>query len=190
MSPPPRERSPLRKGGQGPPVVDDRDFKPRFIEWDDSLKPDRIRGIFPHPKSIVLMIVLSRTLFVGGITSRISEDKVRALFSQFGGVQSIIMNPEKRCAFLKMYTREGAINARAGMETYPTDDTTIRVPSRTPQIYTNVRQNMVSDSDHEIVQITPQASPSSPSPVSRTPIVNGSSQQNTAAQAVDPSKQA
>jgi protein NRD1 len=80
----------------------------------------------------VLIIVLSRTLFVGGITSRISEDKVRALFSQFGGVQSIIMNPEKRCAFLKMFTREGAINAREGMETYPTEDTVIRVPFPTP----------------------------------------------------------
>jgi protein NRD1 len=80
----------------------------------------------------VLIIVLSRTLFVGGITSRISEDKVRALFSQFGGVQSIIMNPDKRCAFLKMYTREGAINARQGMETYPTEDTIIRVPFPSP----------------------------------------------------------
>jgi protein NRD1 len=73
------------------------------------------------------MIVLSRTLFVGGVTNRISEEKLRTLFSQFGGVQSIIMNPEKRCAFLKMYARDGAVNAREGMETYPTDDTTIRV---------------------------------------------------------------
>jgi protein NRD1 len=75
------------------------------------------------------MIVLSRTLFVGGVTNRITEDKLRELFSRFGGVQSIIMNQEKRCAFLKMYTREGAINAREGMEQYPTDDTTIRVAS-------------------------------------------------------------
>ena len=81
------------------------------------------------------MIVLSRTLFVGGVTSRISEEKLRSLFERFGGVQSIIMNQEKRCAFLKMYTREGAIKAREGMETYPTDDTTIRVLSY--NIYTN-----------------------------------------------------
>ena len=70
---------------------------------------------------------MSRTLFVGGVTSRISEEKLRALFSNYGGVQSIIMNPEKRCAFLKMYTREGAIKAREGMEIYAIDDTTIRV---------------------------------------------------------------
>jgi protein NRD1 len=36
------------------------------------------------------------------------------------------MNTEKRCAFLKMYTREGAINAREGMESFPFEDTTIR----------------------------------------------------------------
>lgn len=134
QSPTPRERSPLRKGGQGLPVVDERNYKSRFIEWDDSLKPDRIRGSL-IPLNMLLTTVLSRTLFVGGITNRISEDKVRAMFSQFGGVQSIIMNPEKRCAFLKMYTREGAVNARGGMETYPTEDTTIRVPAPSPLLH-------------------------------------------------------
>jgi hypothetical protein len=47
-SPPPvRERSPLRSPlrSRPPPVVDEKDYKPRFLEWDDSLKPDRIRGI-------------------------------------------------------------------------------------------------------------------------------------------------
>lgn len=87
---------------------------------------NRIELEVPRFKKL-LMVVLSRTLFVGGVTSRISEDKLSALFSKFGGVQSIIMNHEKRCAFLKMYTREGAIAAREGMEVYPTDDTTIRV---------------------------------------------------------------
>jgi len=43
-SPPPRQRSPFRKPAQGPPVIDEKDHKPRFIEWDDTLKPDRIRG--------------------------------------------------------------------------------------------------------------------------------------------------
>lgn len=71
---------------------------------------------------------MSRTLFVGGVTSRILEEKLQELFGNFGGVQSIIINQEKRCAFIKMYTREGAINARAGMETFATEDTTIRVP--------------------------------------------------------------
>jgi DNA-binding transcriptional MerR regulator len=37
-----RERSPLRKL---PAVTDEKDYKPRFVEYDESLKPDRIRGI-------------------------------------------------------------------------------------------------------------------------------------------------
>jgi protein NRD1 len=59
------------------------------------------------------------------VTSRITEDKLRGYFSQYGGVQSIIMNLEKRCAFLKMFTREGAVNAREGMEAFHVEDTTI-----------------------------------------------------------------
>ena len=46
-SPPPRERSPFRK--QVVPVVSEKDYKPRYIEWDDSLKPDRFRGIYILP---------------------------------------------------------------------------------------------------------------------------------------------
>ena len=42
-SPPMRERSPLRKAL--PTVTDEKDYKPRFVEFDESLKPDRIRGI-------------------------------------------------------------------------------------------------------------------------------------------------
>lgn len=113
-SPPARERSPLRSS-----APDIKDFKPRFIEWDDSLKPDRIR-------------VLSRTLFVGGVTNRITEEKLREWFSRFGEVQSIILNTEKRCAFLKMYTRDGAVAARERMEAFPADDTIIRVRDPTP----------------------------------------------------------
>jgi len=44
-SPPRKERSPVRKGL---PQIDPQDYKPRYIEWDDSLKPDRIRGIFAN----------------------------------------------------------------------------------------------------------------------------------------------
>jgi protein NRD1 len=73
-------------------------------------------------------------LFVGGVTQRITEDKLRGYFSQFGRVQSIIMNLEKRCAFLKMYTRDGAVQAREGMEAFSVEDTTIRVQtSLTPR---------------------------------------------------------
>jgi DNA-binding transcriptional MerR regulator len=41
-SPPPRKASPIRKP---PPITELKELKPRFIEYDESLKPDRIRGI-------------------------------------------------------------------------------------------------------------------------------------------------
>ena len=46
-SPPPRERSPIQK--KPPPITELKEIKPRYIEYDDSLKPDRIRGNIPHP---------------------------------------------------------------------------------------------------------------------------------------------
>src|SRR5271169_4982284 len=74
-SPPPRKASPVRKP---PPITELTELKPLFIEYDESLKPDRIRGT--SVVNLVLIVVLSRTLFVGGVTNRISEDKLRSLF--------------------------------------------------------------------------------------------------------------
>ncbi|KAF8544421.1 hypothetical protein BDD12DRAFT_506439 [Trichophaea hybrida] len=68
--------------------------------------------------------VLSRTLFVGGVT--IGDDELRQLFENFGQVQSCIVNQDKRHAFIKMLTREDAVKAKAGMETYKTDNMTLR----------------------------------------------------------------
>ena len=38
------------------------------------------------------------------------------IFSRFGGVQSVNVQSDKRHAFVKMYTREEAQRARAGMD--------------------------------------------------------------------------
>jgi protein NRD1 len=42
-------------------------------------------------------------------------------------VQSCIVNQDKRHAFIKMLTREDAVKAKSGMETYRTDNMTLRV---------------------------------------------------------------
>lgn len=73
----------------------------KFIEWDRSLPRDHIR-------------VLSRTLFVGGASG--TESEIRSIFSQYGQVQSCIVNQEKRHAFVKMLTRPDALAAKAGMD--------------------------------------------------------------------------
>ena len=85
------DTGPLPPGGGGPKWTDiDRNLKPGFIK------------------------VLSRTLFVGGATG--SEADLRGIFSRFGQVQTCIVNNEKRHAFVKMCTRQEAVNARDGME--------------------------------------------------------------------------
>lgn len=72
----------------------------KWVQFDPSLPADHIR-------------VLSRTLFVGGVT--IPEHEVRNLFSQYGRVQTVIVNKEKRHAFVKMVTREEAVKTKQAM---------------------------------------------------------------------------
>lgn len=69
--------------------------------------------------------MLSRTLFVGGVTS--SEANLRALFNRFGLVQTCIVNTDKRHAFIKMICRDDAVLAREGMESYKSGDMQLRV---------------------------------------------------------------
>lgn len=75
--------------------------KPKWTEIDPTLPPGHIK-------------VLSRTLFVGGANG--SEQDLRAIFSRFGDVQTCIVNNDKRHAFVKMYNRQDAVNAKTGME--------------------------------------------------------------------------
>ncbi|KAL3459860.1 hypothetical protein BJX64DRAFT_264252 [Aspergillus heterothallicus] len=107
-SPPGRRRrspSPPRKDPNLPPPG------PKFIEWDYSIGQGNIK-------------VLSRTLFVGGVTS--SEAHLRSLFSRFGIVQTCIVNIDKRHAFIKMISRGDAVSARDGMESYKSGDMQLR----------------------------------------------------------------
>ncbi|KAJ5095194.1 hypothetical protein N7532_007485 [Penicillium argentinense] len=84
---------------------------PKLLEWDYSIGQGNIK-------------VLSRTLFVGGVT--IPEVQLRALFNRFGIVQTCIVNIDKRHAFIKMITRQDAISARDGMESYRQGDMQLR----------------------------------------------------------------
>ncbi|KAB8072844.1 hypothetical protein BDV29DRAFT_146575 [Aspergillus leporis] len=107
-SPPGRRRrtpSPPRKDSTLPPPG------PKFIEWDYSIGQGNMK-------------VLSRTLFVGGVTS--SEAHLRSLFGKFGIVQTCIVNTDKRHAFIKMISRQDAINAREGMESFKSGEMQLR----------------------------------------------------------------
>jgi hypothetical protein len=69
--------------------------------------------------------VLSRTLFVGGVTS--SEPHLRSLFAPYGIVQTCIVNVDKRHAFVKMLYRKDAVVARTAMEEYKDGNNQLRV---------------------------------------------------------------
>ncbi|EEQ90495.1 hypothetical protein RJZ56_006741 [Blastomyces dermatitidis] len=107
-SPPGRRRrspTPPRKEPALPPPG------PKFLERDYSIGQGNIK-------------VLSRTLFVGGVTS--SEAHLRSLFGRYGVVQTCIVNIDKRHAFVKMINRHDAVTAREGMEQYKSGDMQLR----------------------------------------------------------------
>lgn len=113
-----RQRSPVGRRRRSPTPPNQTLPPPgeKFIEWDHNLPPDNIK-------------VLSRTLFVGGVTS--SEAHLRSLFGKYGIVQTCIVNVDKRHAFVKMINRKDAEAARIGMEEYRDGNTQLRVSSQT-----------------------------------------------------------
>ncbi|KAL8892171.1 MAG: hypothetical protein Q9205_005130 [Flavoplaca limonia] len=84
---------------------------PKMVEYDPNLRQGTIK-------------VLSRTLFVGGVTC--SDDELREIFTQFGIVQTCIVNVDKRHAFVKMISRKDAQQARDGMERYKSPEMQLR----------------------------------------------------------------
>ncbi|KAL1601600.1 hypothetical protein SLS60_006515 [Paraconiothyrium brasiliense] len=97
-----RQRTPPpRRGSGGDNSKAYQNGSPKFIDWDRTLPRDHIK-------------VYSRTLFIGGATG--TESDIRSIFSQFGKVQSCIVNQDKRHAFVKMLTRPDALAAKAGMD--------------------------------------------------------------------------
>jgi len=93
---------------------------------DPPLPPPGKKSIgFDHAMGQGNIKVLSRTLFVGGVTT--SEAHLRSLFSKHGIVQTCIVNIDKRHAFVKMVARKDAVVAREAMEQYKSGDMTLRV---------------------------------------------------------------
>lgn len=84
---------------------------PKWIEYDRTLGDGMIK-------------VLSRTLFVGGVTC--SDEKLRGIFTEFGVVQTCIVNTDKRHAFVKMITRADSMRAKEGMERFKSSEMQLR----------------------------------------------------------------
>ncbi|ETS02159.1 hypothetical protein M419DRAFT_24911 [Trichoderma reesei RUT C-30] len=106
-----RQRSPRgRHGRSHSPSMELQQEK--WVEFDPTLPAGHIK-------------VLSRTLFVGGVTC--SEAELRSIFGRYGTVQTCIVNKDKRHAFVKMLTRQDAVAAKEAME----DARNLEYPLRT-----------------------------------------------------------
>jgi len=92
-----RSQSPHRTSQSGPPAE-------KWFDYDRSIPQGNIK-------------VLSRTLFVGGVT--IPESELREVFGRHGQVQTCIVNKDKRYAFVKMVNRQDAVAAKEANETGP-----------------------------------------------------------------------
>ncbi|EHK15997.1 uncharacterized protein TRIVIDRAFT_39580 [Trichoderma virens Gv29-8] len=95
-----RQRSPRGRHGRSPSPPQELQQE-KWVEFDPTLPSGHIK-------------VLSRTLFVGGVTC--SETELRNIFGRYGTVQTCIVNKDKRHAFVKMLTRQDAVRAKDAME--------------------------------------------------------------------------
>lgn len=110
-SPPPRDYREQRIRARSPPRLSREEYEgppPSNLpahKWsiDNSLPSGSIR-------------VFSRTLFIGGLNPEMNILAIRDAVSDGGEVQSIIFHRDKRHAFVKVYTRDGAERAKKLME--------------------------------------------------------------------------
>ncbi|KAF5550621.1 Rpb7-binding seb1 [Fusarium napiforme] len=107
-----RQRSPHGHRGRSETPLHEQGSADKWVEYDPNLPSGHIK-------------VYSRTLFVGGVTC--SESELRGIFGRFGTVQTCIVNKDKRHAFVKMLSRQDAVNAKQGTE----DSRNLEVPLRT-----------------------------------------------------------
>ncbi|KAK7747666.1 hypothetical protein SLS62_008992 [Diatrype stigma] len=98
-----RQRSPPGRRVRSPSPQDDYPQPPatKWVDYDRTIPSGHIK-------------VLSRTLFVGGVTC--PESELRSIFNRHGQVQTCIVNKDKRHAFVKMVTRRDAVTAKEAME--------------------------------------------------------------------------
>lgn len=72
-------------------------FRVRNVSHDPSLPAGSIK-------------VMSRTLFIGGISNHMDERSLASILRPYAEVQSVILNVPKKHAFVKVYSRDEALN--------------------------------------------------------------------------------
>lgn len=75
-------------------------FRPRQISFDPALPKEQVK-------------ILSRTIFIGGVPNNMKEWDIANVLRQFAEVQSVILNSNRKHAFVKVYSRNEAENVLA-----------------------------------------------------------------------------
>ena len=76
-----------------------------------------------------ILLVLSRTVYVGGVVNSISQSALAQVFEQEAGVQveSVILNSSKFSAFVKLATRNQAEKARERLRGFQLEGNMLKV---------------------------------------------------------------
>ncbi len=67
------------------------------------------------------------TIFVGGLSSNVSEEELRILFSAFGEITYVKIPAGKGCGFVQFVTRQSAETAISRMHGYPIGNSRVRL---------------------------------------------------------------
>ncbi|KAJ3102104.1 hypothetical protein HDU96_009736 [Phlyctochytrium bullatum] len=121
MAPPPPMMPASSKGGAGGA----QDYSKKFEPDPDgpNCEPPAKDTDVPADS----MKILSRTLYVGGVTTAVTKEKMREVFSTVGRVDTVMINYPKHNAFIKMYTRQEAEAARLALNRTVHNGATFRV---------------------------------------------------------------
>ncbi|CAM9019509.1 unnamed protein product [Wickerhamomyces anomalus] len=99
-----RSRSPRSDGRNAPPpghVIGERNipgtphYREKFVSSDPNVPDGSIK-------------VLSRTLFIGGVPNYMDDQELASVLRPYAEVQSVILNNERKHAFVKVYSRAEA----------------------------------------------------------------------------------
>lgn len=107
-----------------PQGIMSRSNMPKPMGYDPKIPNGKIRGKSLESKrhQSLTCPVLSRTLFVGGVSAKTNETELKHFFSRFGNVQSCIVNHDKRHAFLKLISHQDAQVTKQAVDMLPSDE--------------------------------------------------------------------
>lgn len=86
-----------------------------FFSVNDPVAAKLLRKAGEMPSLVAPEDMSIKTLYVGGLDARVSDEDLKDQFYSFGEIESIRMVPQRACAFVTYTSREGAEKAADNM---------------------------------------------------------------------------